>query len=78
MCKCNGYFQFALVGLVASAVAAPSGILAGGYGGQIVKSYTLADSVPAAANGLQVKKGYSNFIYLSIIVTFWNETKNFS
>ena len=55
MCKCTGYFQFALVGLVASAVAAPSGILAGGYGG-IVKSYPLADSVPAGLNGLQVKR----------------------
>ena len=81
MCKCIGYFQFALVGLVASAVAAPSGILAGdilaggciscgGYAAAapiaaapiikaaapvVVKSYPLADSVPAGLNGLQVK-----------------------
>ena len=59
MCKCIAYFQFALFGLVASAVAAPSGIYGGiGYAAApvIVKSYPLADAVPAGLNGLQVKR----------------------
>ena len=58
MCKCIGYFQFALFALVASAVAAPSGIYGGiGYAAApvIVKSYPLADALPAGAAGLQVK-----------------------
>ena len=67
MTKCKSCFQFALLGLVAAAAAAPSGILAGGlgYGGYggviaapaIIKSYPLADAIPAGLNGLQVKKG---------------------
>ena len=70
MTKCKSCFQFALLGLVAAASAAPSGILAGGLGlgglgyaaggviaaPAIIRSYPLADAVPAGLNGLQVKK----------------------
>merc|ERR1719471_1409856 len=49
---------FALFGLVATTVAAPSGILAGGYGygaapAAIVRAVPSADALPASAAGLQ-------------------------
>ena len=66
MTKCTNYFQFALLGLVAAAAAAPSGILAGGYLGgaaiaapaiaapALIRAVPAADTVPAGLAGLQV------------------------